>query len=125
MLRSKRVWFFRLMFYAVLIAGCVLAFAPANQTLHAQFNDKLLHAVGFFCIAISAHFAHPNAKAVFPVMGLALFGLMIEVVQAYLPYRSFSWADWVADLVGIFLYYYIAARLITVPLFRRYKYGQY
>ncbi len=32
---------------------------------------------------------------------LATFGLVIEVVQYFLPYRIFSLIDFTADLVGI------------------------
>lgn len=125
MRRSKLIWFNRIVFYATLIAGCFLAFAPANQSLHAQFNDKLLHAVGFFCLALSAHLAHPRARVYWPVFGLAIFGILIEVIQAYLPYRSFSWWDWIADLFGIAIYFAVVAPLVIRPLFKRYRYGPY
>lgn len=119
--RFKFVSVSRVVFYSTLIAGCVLAFAPANQALHSQFNDKLLHCVGFFVLALLAHLAHPRARMALLLAGLALFGLGIELVQAYLPYRSFSWLDWLADILGAAMYFLLFARFLVSPLLQRYK----
>ena len=37
----------------------------------------------------------------------ALFGLLMEVVQLYIPYRSFSWLDFIADSLGVVVGYLI------------------
>jgi len=92
-------------FYFAVIAGCVIAFSPAEAGLQPQLNDKFLHTTGFFVMAFLAHLAHPYAKKMHLIIGLAILGLMIELVQAYLPYRDFSLWDWGADILGAVLYY--------------------
>ncbi len=116
MLRFNRVWVFRLGFYVALIAGCVLAFGPAQQGIQAQWNDKVQHGVGFFVMALLAYQAHPQVRSAVIIAGLSLFGLAIECVQAYLPHRQFSLLDWVADIVGILLYWLLANLMVRVWL---------
>ncbi len=82
-----------------------MAFGPADIGLQPHLNDKLLHATGFFGAAILAHFAHPRAPHYRHIIGLACFGLLIELVQAYLPHRSFSLLDWGADILGVLIYF--------------------
>lgn len=110
---AKLLLFYRFVFYGTLVLGCVLAFAPANQTLHANVNDKVLHGIGFFVLAFWSHLAHPRARGFIPVIGLSVFGILIELVQAALPYRSFSWLDWLADVFGVFAYYLLLAPLLV------------
>jgi len=106
------VWFNKLIFYFAVVSGCVLAFSPAEMGLQPQLNDKLLHTVGFFIMAVLCHLAHPLNKHFILVSGLALFGLAIEIVQAYLPYRTFSLWDWVADISGVLFYFLVIARFL-------------
>jgi len=108
----KTTWLNKVIFYCAVLVGCVIAFSPPEAGLQPQLNDKLLHTVGFFSIAVLCHLAHPKARAYLLVLGLALLGLAIEFVQAYLPYRTFSLWDWVADLSGILLYFLFIARIV-------------
>jgi len=101
----QTIWLNKLVFYFAVIAGCVIAFSPAEAGLQPQLNDKFLHTTGFFVMAFLAHLAHPYAKKMHLIIGLAILGLMIELVQAYLPYRDFSLWDWGADILGAVLYY--------------------
>ena len=82
-----------------------MAFTPVDGGIQAKLNDKALHALGFFSIAISAQLAHPKTSFVILTIGLCLFGFAIELVQAYLPYRSFSMWDWGADVLGVLVYF--------------------
>jgi len=115
----KSLWFNRLVFYSALFAGCLLAFAPANAGLHPYANDKLLHAVGFFVMAILSHLAHPKASPWCLVVALSLFGIGIEIVQGFLPYRDFSFLDWFADILGLLLYFFGLIRIISYYSLRR------
>lgn len=121
---SSLLWLSRLIFYSALLVGTFMAFAPANESVHQHVNDKLMHGLGFFLFAMFSHFAHPRVSALYPMIGLSLFGLGIELVQAYLPYRSFSWMDWFADLAGIGAYYFVCARFYFSRLFEERRYGQ-
>ncbi len=106
------LWLNRIIFYSALLVGCLMAFTPGDMGLQPQFNDKLLHASGFFVMAFLSHLAHPNKNSLWLIFGLTLFGVVIELVQAYLPYRTFSLWDWFADILGLLLYF----GLLAVPL---------
>lgn len=105
-------WAFKVLFYTGLIAGCYLAFSPVEDTFQAKFNDKFLHVTGFFIMSLSAQLAHPKTHFLILSTGLIAFGLAIECVQAYLPHRSFSWLDWLADIAGVALYFMVFARVL-------------
>ena len=92
--------------------GCYMAFTPVEGGIQAKFNDKILHALGFFVLANMAQFAHPKTKFVFLGIGLACFGLAIELIQDYLPYRSFSMWDWGADTLGVSIYFIFFAHFL-------------
>jgi len=108
----QTIWLNKVVFYTGVIAGCVIAFSPAEAGLQPALNDKFLHTTGFMVMAFLSHLAHPYLKKRYLIAGLVVFGLMIEAVQAYLPYRDFSLWDWCADILGIVLYF----KLFAIPL---------
>ncbi len=69
--------------------------------------DKANHILAFFVLAGLADLAYPGSS---PARGwekwvsLLAFGLFIEAVQYFLPYRQFSLLDLAADGIGIWLY---------------------
>lgn len=71
-------------------------------------TDKLLHAAVFAGLtlfiarAVRFFFAHATlAKCLWlGALGASLLGALLEVCQAFVPYRSADPLDWVADTVG-------------------------
>lgn len=118
--RFKLLYCYRILFYSVLVLGCLLAFSPANNGLHSLVNDKLLHGAGFCVLALLSSLAHPNVAPWKLIVALSLFGLGIEIIQAYLPYRSFSVWDWLADIIGL-LAYFVAINTMIEAVARRDK----
>lgn len=105
-------WLFKVIFYLTLIVGCYLAFSPVEDSFQAKLNDKALHFLGFFVMSLCAQLAHPSARFSILALGLISFGLLIEVIQAFLPYRSFSWWDWASDALGVACYFVIFAKVL-------------
>lgn len=105
-------WLFKIAFYLAIFVGCYMAFTPVNGGIQTKVNDKTLHALGFFIMAVMAQLAHPKAKFIILALGLACFGFIIELIQAYLPYRSFSMWDWGADVLGVAIYFIFFARFL-------------
>jgi VanZ family protein len=106
----QTIWLNKIVFYTAVIAGCVIAFSPAEAGLQPALNDKFLHTTGFMIMAFLSHLAHPYLKKRYPIVGLVILGFVIEAVQAYLPYRDFSLWDWGADILGVVLYFQVCAR---------------
>ncbi len=64
-------------------------------------SDKWLHGITFTALAIwfSGQYA-PRAYWRL-IAGLAVFGLLIELTQRMLTYRTADWMDLIADLIGL------------------------
>ena len=75
------------------------------------FSDKVLHFVVFFGFALLADIALIN-KSFWSWYGLPLiaYGALIEILQSFTPYRSFSTWDWLADLMGVVIVYLILVK---------------
>lgn len=91
-----------------------LAFGHIEETPVARVNDKLGHSTAFLSLAFLLDFASPRADwGVRKLLPLLAYGLFIEVVQYFLPYRTASLLDLAADGLGLLLY------SPTLPLLKR------
>ncbi len=97
---------YRIGFALFFIATLYLMFyRPSSMSLGFSINDKVAHAVTFFIMTLLICRGFRQYYGYGVLVGLALFGLLIEVVQYLLPWRSFSIADWLADIAGIVGYH--------------------
>ncbi|MEA3276936.1 MAG: VanZ family protein [Pseudomonadota bacterium] len=95
---------FRLALGACLLVVSVLAVAPLDQPPLTS-HDKVNHILAFAVLAWLADGAYPGRELAVVRWGfLLVYGLMIEVVQHFLPYREFSLLDFAADVFGILCY---------------------
>jgi len=91
----------RLAFPVALLGVSVLAFIdPGDQPLPG-IDDSLQHAVAFFSLAVLALLGWPHRTLRSIACGLLLYGLWIEAVQWFLPWRECSLLDWLADGAGL------------------------
>ena len=66
-------------------------------------GDKISHAVIFFYISLLGMFCNLKIKY-FSFMAIIFsFGLTIEIIHYFHPYRYFEWADLLANFLGITL----------------------
>ena len=108
---------FRLGLFSALLLVSYLSFSQIDNSPFdalTLLNDKLEHAAAFFGLAFLLDFAWPRqtwdwAKWL-PLLG---YGLFIEVVQYFIPFREFSLWDLTADAAGLLLYGF------TLPLLKR------
>jgi VanZ family protein len=79
-----------------------------------DLSDKLNHLAAFFTLALLSDFAF-RGGGFGPAKFLTLlgYGVLLEGIQHFLPYRDFSLLDLAADAVGMGLY------AASVPLLRR------
>ncbi|MFT5258618.1 MAG: VanZ family protein [Saprospiraceae bacterium] len=73
-------------------------------------NDKLVHAAAFAWLSLTTHMAFYRQYRYWMIIAVLLcsYGLATETIQYFVPGRSFSWLDWVADCFGV---------LVAYPLF--------
>lgn len=97
---------------ALLWAGLIFALSTNNPAHLPKFQllswDKLGHLAFYaaltflLCWAIRQSFATYNRPIFWWLMVLlaSLYGAALELVQANLPYRSFDYADMLANCIG-------------------------
>jgi hypothetical protein len=64
-------------------------------------SDKWLHGITFTVLALwfSGQYARHSYWRL--ITGLVVFGLLIEVTQRMVSYRTADWMDFLADLLGL------------------------
>ncbi len=113
--RKKLILISRLLLIAVLSAIFFLATTRLDIPVVDNINDKVNHALAFVVLALLVDLSWPqtglSAGKVFALLG---YGLAIEIVQYFLPYRTFSLWDLAADGTGIFLYRFASSLVAAV-----------
>ena len=73
-------------------------------------NSRLKHAMTFFVLAlVMDRFAFPTRQLeLWKPFSLLAFGVLIEILQWFTGYRTFSVIDMVADGLGITVYYLLS-----------------
>jgi VanZ family protein len=119
----KHKYFFPVYFYGLIIL--VLSVLPTqnmgkiknmNRLFQFIFSDTFLHFCAFAILMLLLCYAFSKVKLsrfiVLLSAGIALlFGLSIEIIQIFIPYRMFSLKDILIDAAGIGLigFFVIAA----------------
>lgn len=105
---------FRVAFAFTVLLISYLAFGHLEETPVASFNDKLEHIIAFVALAFLLDFAWPRQAWGWPkLLPLLAYGLIIELVQYFLPHREFSLWDLAADALGLIFY------PLTLPLLKQ------
>ncbi|MFZ6816244.1 VanZ family protein [Undibacterium sp. Rencai35W] len=83
---------------AVICVGCLV---PASW-LPPIRNDKWMHFIAFAGLSVLARLVvHSNEELVYWFAGLLLAGLLIEILQHWVPGRQFCWRDMAANTAGV------------------------
>ena len=79
-----------------------------SSTISFPFLDKVVHFILFFIQSILItntmyEYSDRNNRIILiaSIISLLLFGLIIEIQQIYLPYRTFEIMDLIANFVGV------------------------
>ncbi|MEE4244462.1 MAG: VanZ family protein [Kangiellaceae bacterium] len=84
---------------------CLLLYLTLTPQMIKSFNiphiDKLFHMIAFFGVSSLFLLAFSRLPTWQIVTLMILLGIVIEAAQYYIPGRSFSWLDWLADNVGV------------------------
>ena len=92
------------MFWMTVAGAGVLAVVPGDALPQSLFGfwDKAQHVLAFSVMAVLGVLAY-RGRWVRVAFGLLLYGLLIEFIQSFLPWRSAEVLDFVADSVGLAL----------------------
>lgn len=107
----------RLLFWAAATFAFVMAVLPHPPEIPGEPNDKLQHIAAFATLGALGAWAYVEAALLRLLVGLSLFGALIEFVQA-IPslHRDSDVKDWIADtlacgLVLLFVHWRRSRRL--------------
>ncbi len=95
----------KLSFRIILGISVVLISALSIQEIDIKpsisLSDKLLHLFCFLYLTIISWLSRIIYKELWLYVIVLAYGILIEIVQIYIPYRSFEFLDIFADFLGI------------------------
>lgn len=101
----------RFQFVVLLVIFTWLGVTPNPGATLASYNDLMLHFSGYIAGGISISLALPGRLRWQQFLGLWGYSLTIEIIQYFVPNRSFDMFDLAANgsgiLVGLFLYHWV------------------
>lgn len=109
--------------FLLIMAGIVILYLATTSRMIPVvegINDKAEHGIAFYVLALFADFSFPqNGFSRAKALSLLSYGLAIEIIQYFLPYRSFSLLDLGADAVGLVIYGVSLPMLKRMPLLKK------
>ncbi|MCX4025807.1 VanZ family protein [Endozoicomonas sp. SM1973] len=110
-------WHQRLSVLALFISLVIiswLAFTPKTDLVLPSIGDKFKHFAAFGYLAYLLDSSFPSVRfGLAKILALLGYGVFIELVQSFLPNRSASGLDVLADMGGIIGYW------LFIPLWQR------
>lgn len=88
-------------FWVMLTIYTVLGLSGNPGSMVPLFNDLLMHFCGYLVAGISISFAWPRTRYWQRGLFLLCYSIAIEIGQHFLPPRTFSGMDILANLSGI------------------------
>ena len=79
--------------------------------------DKVGHFIAFFVLALCVDFA-TSLNRIASIITLVVYGIIVELVQSYIPGREASVADIFADSAGVIAYYLLIVNSERLKRFR-------
>lgn len=111
-LSEKHILIWQILFWILTLIILYLTLMPSIQTgLTFSHIDKLFHFLAFAAFTSCFALAFPRLGTIFVIMGGATMGIAIEIAQSFIPYRSFSYLDMLADFLGVIVGWVVVAYL--------------
>ncbi len=80
-----------------------LSLMPIPEMVGKNINDLILHLIAYGGVMWSFTQGYPDARTVKLMLGLMLWGGLLEIVQSFTSYRFFEGVDLVANSFGVLL----------------------
>ncbi len=91
-------------FISAAIVFSYLFFSPQDLPKNIPNSDKIGHIIVFFFLALFM-FKGTNLRRRTQMLILLSYGVIVECIQHFIPYRSGSFDDVIADAAGFLLFY--------------------
>ncbi len=82
-----------------------------------QYNDKLIHFVAYFILTgwFVQLYQQQSTRILIVLMSIGL-GLLLELMQGTISYRSFDWIDTLANTLGVLSAYLLSGTAFSSML---------
>lgn len=90
----------KILFFSALAIITFFGLNKGGPELPRVINDLVQHFSGYLVLMILAILAYEKRQLAMFV-SLFMYSILIEVIQYFLPYRTFSLADILANLCGL------------------------
>jgi VanZ family protein len=121
LIQRPLIW--RTLLFPLLIFILFLATTSQSYPMPSSASDKVNHIMAFVCLGMLLCWSYPRLFWVKSLLLLTGYGLAIEVIQAFLPYREFSLLDLLADAFGAVAGLWLGYLLLRGALAQPGKYG--
>lgn len=113
----------RVVLWLTLLVVFILATTPAANHPPTLFDwDKLNHGIAFLVLSFLLSYSYPEKTLPWRDFGLLMgYGVLIEIAQYFVPGRSSSLNDLMADASGMFIFYLLLPPLSRLPILRQMK----
>ena len=92
---------FRFILGSSLVLISILSIQEIEVQSPVNFSNKLLHFFCFLYLTAISWLSRIIYKELWLYVIVLAYGILIEIVQIYIPYRSFEFLDIFADFLGI------------------------
>ena len=92
---------FKIILVISILLISVLSIQDISVESSANLSDKLLHFFCFLYLTIVTWLSRIFSKEFLLYVIVLAYGILIEIVQIYIPYRSFEFLDIFADFLGV------------------------
>ncbi len=97
---------FRALLFLALGVTLIMATSQADHSATTGINDKVAHILTFILLGLLSQQAFPHLRKNWRSYAwLLAYGLGIELIQYFIPLRSFSLLDLAADATGLLVAY--------------------
>ena len=113
-LSRTSIHIYRVLLFITLIIVTFLATTSLEFTVVPSTYDKFNHFAAFLVLALLLDFSFPNSRFnTVKIFSLIAYGFSLEIIQHFLPHRTFSLFDIGADSLGLFAY------ALLIPFIKR------
>ena len=117
--KSKQIFLYRILFCIAISIITYLATTEQSYPVISNFNDKFSHVFAFLVLAFLADFSFPEySYNYYKITALFGYGVLIEIIQYFIPNRQFSFYDMLADLIGLMLYMLLLPVIKKIPIIK-------
>jgi VanZ family protein len=89
-------------FAAGAVAVSVLSLTPSDALPGIELWDKLQHVLAYLILAVTGAVAFPGRRSLpWLAVGLLILGCVLEAIQAFIPSRTASFDDAIANAIGV------------------------